>query len=122
MITLKLTPNPAVAEKSGDRAHAASSSKNGTDSTGHGANSNSAATVMGDDDTSPRAQFACPIAKREMNGRYRFAFSRRCGCVVSDQVLREIKEPTCLVVSHHVVAAAVAIVIPCLTYRFDSLV
>ncbi|RKP26545.1 Rtf2 RING-finger-domain-containing protein [Syncephalis pseudoplumigaleata] len=74
VVTLKLTPNSA----------AQYSHTNGT-------------TLMGADESAPRALFVCPITKREMNGRYRFVFSRQCGCVVSEQAVREIEEAHCLV-------------------------
>ncbi|KAI9598867.1 Rtf2 RING-finger-domain-containing protein [Syncephalis fuscata] len=95
VVTLKLTPVPTAIEKPSERSNN-TGHKNGNDQTSHNGNTNGA-TVMGSDETMPQALFACPITKREMNGRHRFVFSRQCGCVVSDQAVREIGESTCLV-------------------------
>jgi hypothetical protein len=31
--------------------------------------------------------FICPVTRREMNGQYRFAYLKPCGCVLSSQAL-----------------------------------
>jgi hypothetical protein len=38
----------------------------------------------------PTAQFICPITMKEMNGKQRFCFMRPCGCVLSEQAVKEI--------------------------------
>lgn len=42
--------------------------------------------------------FVCPITGREMNGKSRFVVVKRCGCVLSEQALRQFPDTkTCLV-------------------------
>jgi hypothetical protein len=40
--------------------------------------------------------FVCPVTGREMNGNFRFFYLKRCGCVLSEQALKEIASETCL--------------------------
>uniref|UniRef100_A0A8B9TLN6 Replication termination factor 2 n=1 Tax=Anas platyrhynchos TaxID=8839 RepID=A0A8B9TLN6_ANAPL len=41
------------------------------------------------------ARFICPVVGLEMNGRHRFCFLRKCGCVFSERALKEIKTEVC---------------------------
>ncbi|KAI9143307.1 Rtf2 RING-finger-domain-containing protein, partial [Paraphysoderma sedebokerense] len=50
--------------------------------------------------TSTTAQFICPITGKEMNGKYRFVFLDSCGCVFSEQALKEVKTSLCMKVSY----------------------
>ncbi|KND01123.1 uncharacterized protein SPPG_04214 [Spizellomyces punctatus DAOM BR117] len=73
VVTLNLTPNPAFKSNS------------------------DAATVLGNIDERPLvSRFSCPISGREMNGNYRFSYIATCGCVFSDQALKEVPSSTCL--------------------------
>ncbi|XP_064624743.1 replication termination factor 2-like [Lineus longissimus] len=40
-------------------------------------------------------KYICPIAGLEMNGRHRFSFLWKCGCVFSERALKEVKTETC---------------------------
>lgn len=42
------------------------------------------------------SKFACPITMKEMNGNSRFSFISTCGCVLSEQALKEIPSNNCL--------------------------
>lgn len=48
-------------------------------------------------DDSQHADYVCPISGLEMNGNYKFFFSRNCGCVFSERALKQVKMDTCLV-------------------------
>ena len=41
------------------------------------------------------SNYICPISGLEMNGRYRFCFSWKCGCVMSERGLKEVPSTTC---------------------------
>ena len=41
------------------------------------------------------SDYICPVAGLEMNGRYRFCFSWKCGCVISERGLKEVPSTTC---------------------------
>lgn len=41
------------------------------------------------------SDYICPIAGIEMNGRYRFCFSWKCGCVFSERGLKEVPSSVC---------------------------
>ena len=41
------------------------------------------------------AMFSCPVIGLEMNGRWRFIFLWRCGCVFSEKALQELKTDKC---------------------------
>jgi hypothetical protein len=41
------------------------------------------------------SEYICPISGLEMNGRYRFCFSWKCGCVFSERGLKEVPSSTC---------------------------
>ncbi|KAG7159081.1 replication termination factor 2-like [Homarus americanus] len=41
------------------------------------------------------AEFICPVTSLEMNGKYHFSFVWRCGCVVSERALKEVKSDVC---------------------------
>ncbi|KAJ3169312.1 hypothetical protein HK101_011496 [Irineochytrium annulatum] len=73
VITLNLTPNPALDETSRSSA------------------------IMGSSSDKPRiASFVCPISMKEMNGKNRFCFIASCGCVLSEQAMKEVPSKTCL--------------------------
>lgn len=38
------------------------------------------------------AMFICPVTGKEMNGNFRFFYYRSCGCVLSEQALKEVKQ------------------------------
>lgn len=40
-------------------------------------------------------RFICPVVGVEMNGRHRFCFLYRCGCVFSERALKEVKTDVC---------------------------
>jgi len=44
------------------------------------------------------ARFICPITGKEMNGNFKFFYYKACGCVMSEQALKEVKPErgTCL--------------------------
>ncbi|XP_046850572.1 replication termination factor 2-like [Xenia sp. Carnegie-2017] len=41
------------------------------------------------------SDYICPITGMEMNGRYRFIFSWKCGCAFSERGLKEVPSTTC---------------------------
>ncbi|XP_041483879.1 replication termination factor 2-like [Lytechinus variegatus] len=41
------------------------------------------------------APYICPVTGLEMNGKYRFCFLWRCGCVVSEKAFKEVKSTVC---------------------------
>lgn len=43
-----------------------------------------------------KARYICPITMKEMNGHYKFCVIWSCGCVLSEQALREIPGSACL--------------------------
>ena len=43
----------------------------------------------------PDSPFICPVVGLEMNGKYRFCFIRKCGCVMSERALKEVKSENC---------------------------
>lgn len=43
------------------------------------------------------AQFVCPVTKKEMNGRSKFCFLLKCGCVVSEAALKSVNSDKCMV-------------------------
>ncbi|KAL1920479.1 uncharacterized protein VTP21DRAFT_856 [Calcarisporiella thermophila] len=71
VVTLNLTLNPAYNEKSTSRPVIA---------TNH----------------TMTAQFVCPVTQREMNGNHRFIYFATCGCVLSEQALKEVPSNLCL--------------------------
>jgi len=44
---------------------------------------------------SQNSRYICPVVGLEMNGKYKFYYSRKCGCVVSERALKEVKSETC---------------------------
>lgn len=38
------------------------------------------------------ARFICPITGKEMNGNFKFFYYKPCGCVMSEQALKEVKQ------------------------------
>lgn len=43
----------------------------------------------------PDSPFVCPVVGLEMNGKYRFCYLRKCGCVLSERALKEVKSENC---------------------------
>lgn len=41
------------------------------------------------------SRFICPVVGIEMNGRYKFCFLWKCGCVFSERALREVPSTVC---------------------------
>ena len=41
------------------------------------------------------AEYICPVAGIEMNGKYKFCFIWNCGCVLSERALREVPSEVC---------------------------
>lgn len=41
------------------------------------------------------SKFICPVVGLEMNGKYRFCYLRKCGCVLSERALKEVKSEVC---------------------------
>jgi len=41
------------------------------------------------------SEYICPVTGLEMNGRHRFCYIRKCGCVLSERSLKEIKANAC---------------------------
>ncbi|GAB6022040.1 hypothetical protein CHUAL_006188 [Chamberlinius hualienensis] len=42
-----------------------------------------------------QSQYICPVTGLEMNGRHKFCYIRKCGCVLSERSLKEIKADCC---------------------------
>ncbi|GAA5923009.1 hypothetical protein JCM3775_006223 [Rhodotorula graminis] len=82
VVTLRLTPNPALD----------TSSRTAADKDDEA----TLAGAAGASDRPPPAAFVCPVSLREMNGSVRFVYRVPCGCVVSDSALRELRriDPT----------------------------
>lgn len=40
-------------------------------------------------------RYVCPVVGIEMNGRYKFCFLWKCGCVFSERALKEVKSAVC---------------------------
>ncbi|KAG0361208.1 Rtf2 RING-finger-domain-containing protein [Gamsiella multidivaricata] len=47
-------------------------------------------------DQEPIARYICPITMKEMNGKHRFVYLDTCGCVMSEQALKEVPSKTCI--------------------------
>eukprot|EP00123_Amoebidium_parasiticum_P014043 comp22295_c1_seq1/m.33065 comp22295_c1_seq1/g.33065 ORF comp22295_c1_seq1/g.33065 comp22295_c1_seq1/m.33065 type:complete len:270 (-) comp22295_c1_seq1:461-1270(-) len=69
IVTLKLHRNPAFSSES--------------------------ATARGGSSDANACPFMCPITDLPMNGHYKFAYLKRCGCVFSEKALREIPADAC---------------------------
>lgn len=41
------------------------------------------------------SRYICPVVGLDMNGKYKFFYSRQCGCVLSERALKEVKSDTC---------------------------
>jgi len=41
------------------------------------------------------SEHICPVTGLEMNGKYKFCYIRKCGCVMSDRALQQIKSNIC---------------------------
>jgi hypothetical protein len=42
------------------------------------------------------SRFVCPITLKEMNGKLKFVYLNTCGCVFSEQGLKEVPSSTCI--------------------------
>lgn len=73
VVTLNLTPNPAYTQ---NKTHSSIESN-----------------TVGNDILVP--QFVCPVTMKEMSGKYKFVYLP-CGCVFSEQALKEVPSSTCL--------------------------
>ncbi|KAI8928709.1 Rtf2 RING-finger-domain-containing protein [Entophlyctis helioformis] len=58
------------------------------------------------------AQFCCPITQKEMNGKTRFVYLGTCGCVLSEQALKQVSSTACLVCSKPFSPADVVLINP----------
>jgi len=67
--TLNLTPNPAFKESSASVAHF---------------------------EQGMVSKFICPISMKEMNGKLKFVYLDTCGCVFSEQTLKEVPSEACI--------------------------
>lgn len=47
-------------------------------------------------DQEPVARYICPITMKEMNGKHRFVYLDTCGCVMSEQAMKEVPSKTCI--------------------------
>jgi len=73
VVTLQLEPNPSFSE--------------------------SQSNSLTDHDKEPVARYVCPITMKEMSGKYRFVYLDSCGCVMSEQAMKEIPSKTCIKVN-----------------------
>ncbi|KAJ3410766.1 hypothetical protein HDV05_003268 [Chytridiales sp. JEL 0842] len=73
VITLNLTPNPSLNDKP------------------------TSSVILGKiDEQNVVPQWVCPVTMKEMSGKYRFVFNVKCGCVLSEQAVKEVPSSTCL--------------------------
>jgi len=70
VVTLQLEPNPSFSE-----SHSPS---------------------LTNHDQEPVSRYVCPITMKEMNGKHRFVYLDTCGCVMSEQALKEVPSKTCI--------------------------
>ncbi|KAI1288990.1 hypothetical protein EDD11_009454 [Mortierella claussenii] len=70
VVTLQLEPNPSYSE-----SHSPS---------------------LTNHDQEPVSRYICPITMKEMNGKHRFVYLDTCGCVMSEQALKEIPSKSCI--------------------------
>jgi len=47
-------------------------------------------------DQEPVSRYVCPITMKEMNGKHRFVYLDTCGCVMSEQAMKEVPSKTCI--------------------------
>jgi len=47
-------------------------------------------------DQEPVSRYICPITMKEMNGKHRFVYLDTCGCVMSEQAMKEVPSKTCI--------------------------
>ncbi|KAJ8329199.1 Replication termination factor 2 [Batrachochytrium dendrobatidis] len=77
--------------------------------------SQSASVILGSfSDQASIPQFCCPITQKEMNGKSRFVCIRSCGCVLSEQAMKEVASTSCLVCGQPFKQADVFVVNPSL--------
>lgn len=61
-------------------------------------------------DQEPVSRYICPITMKEMSGKYRFVYLDTCGCVMSEQAMKEVPSKTCIKVHlFHVLSLSVEI-------------
>ncbi|CAG8513765.1 38057_t:CDS:2 [Gigaspora margarita] len=77
--TLNLTPNPAFKESSASVAHF---------------------------EQGMVSKFICPISMKEMNGKLKFVYLDTCGCVFSEQTLKEVPSEACIQVALEKIATS----------------
>ncbi|KAF9425510.1 hypothetical protein BGZ94_007465 [Podila epigama] len=70
VVTLNLEPNPSFSERQ--------------------------TPSLTNHDQEPISRFICPITMKEMNGKHRFVYLDTCGCVLSEQAMKEIPSTTCI--------------------------
>lgn len=51
--------------------------------------------VNNDHVDSQDSRFICPVVGLEMSGKYKFFYSRICGCVLSERALKQVKTDDC---------------------------
>ncbi|KAF9346723.1 hypothetical protein BGX26_001764 [Mortierella sp. AD094] len=71
VVTLTLEPNPSFSE-------------------------GQSATSLTNHDQEPVSRYICPITMKEMNGKHRFVYLDTCGCVMSEQAMKEVPSKTCI--------------------------
>lgn len=81
VITLNLTPNPALNKDSHNGNH----SNNNAPSEQH-------ETTFGTTESKTPANYVCPISLREMNGSVKFIYRKPCGCVMSESSMKEMRK------------------------------
>ncbi|KAG0231993.1 Rtf2 RING-finger-domain-containing protein [Mortierella sp. GBAus27b] len=70
VVTLQLEPNPTFSE--------------------------SQTSSLTNHDQEPVARYICPVTLKEMNGKHRFVYLDTCGCVMSEQAMKEVPSKTCI--------------------------
>ncbi|KAF9918970.1 hypothetical protein FBU30_011218 [Linnemannia zychae] len=70
VVTLQLEPNPSFSETQ--------------------------SASLTDHDKEPVARYICPITMKEMNGKHRFVYLDTCGCVMSEQAMKEVPSKACI--------------------------
>lgn len=86
IITLNLTPNPALDKGTGGGNHQSSHYHNQ-----YQAAAASEAT-FGTTESKTPASYVCPISLREMNGSIKFIYRKPCGCVMSESSMKEMRK------------------------------
>lgn len=63
-------------------------------------------------DQEPVSRYICPITLKEMNGKHRFVYLDTCGCVMSEQAMKEVPSKTCIKCTKPYEAANVIVMNP----------